>query len=264
MKNHYQSLGIKPNATLEEIKTSYRKLALKFHPDKNDGDKFFSERFKDILEAYEILSNVEKRKSYDKDWNNFFNPQQKSTEKSNQENYTKENYTESYSTPKKNESNSNFPFIATAVIVIIAIYLFALKYKDTSNTSYPTETVDSSAVDTAAAQLDTVAVDTAAPAIALDDAPKASIENYIESAKKQVNTRERLIGYLDDYYSFYRRDYVYRNPIFKQNSEREFEISLEECINKSSFIESGSFWDAQVLILEISYDGKYTIKFIQP
>ena len=55
MKDYYYILGIKPNASTDEIKKAYRKLSLKFHPDKNDGDKFFEERFKEINEAYENL-----------------------------------------------------------------------------------------------------------------------------------------------------------------------------------------------------------------
>ena len=48
MKNHYQTLGLKRDASNDDIKKAYRKLAQKFHPDKNDGDKFFEERFKEI------------------------------------------------------------------------------------------------------------------------------------------------------------------------------------------------------------------------
>ncbi|AYO57372.1 hypothetical protein CO230_04080 [Chryseobacterium sp. 6424] len=65
MKDYYYILGIKPNASNEEIKKAYRKLSLKFHPDKNDGDLFFQERFKDIQEAYEILIDINKRKEFD-------------------------------------------------------------------------------------------------------------------------------------------------------------------------------------------------------
>ena len=57
MKNHYQTLGIKRNAETKEIKQACKKLALKFHADKNNGDKYFEERFKEIQEAYETLTN---------------------------------------------------------------------------------------------------------------------------------------------------------------------------------------------------------------
>ena len=56
LKNYYQILGIGQSATIDEIKIAYRKLAVKFHPDKNQNDKYFEERFKEIQEAYEILS----------------------------------------------------------------------------------------------------------------------------------------------------------------------------------------------------------------
>jgi len=65
MKDYYYILGVKENSSNEEIKKAYRKLSLKFHPDKNDGDSFFEERFKEIQEAYETLSNSDKRKNYD-------------------------------------------------------------------------------------------------------------------------------------------------------------------------------------------------------
>lgn len=65
MKDYYYILGIKKGASAEDIKKSYRKLSLKFHPDKNDGDEFFAERFKEIQEAYETLSDNQKRTVYD-------------------------------------------------------------------------------------------------------------------------------------------------------------------------------------------------------
>lgn len=65
MKDYYYILGVKSNSTEKEIKSAYRKLSLKFHPDKNEGDKFFEERFKEINEAYEILGDIHKRKEYD-------------------------------------------------------------------------------------------------------------------------------------------------------------------------------------------------------
>jgi curved DNA-binding protein CbpA len=70
MKDFYYILGISQTASVDEIKTAYRKLSLKFHPDKNNGDDFFAERFKDIQEAYETLINTTKRRVYDERRNN--------------------------------------------------------------------------------------------------------------------------------------------------------------------------------------------------
>jgi len=77
MKNHYQTLGIKRDASNDDIKKAYRKLAQKFHSDKNDGDKFFEERFKEIQEAYETLSDPYEKGKYDSNYDYFFNGQQK-------------------------------------------------------------------------------------------------------------------------------------------------------------------------------------------
>ncbi|MDF3079115.1 MAG: hypothetical protein K0S09_3004 [Sphingobacteriaceae bacterium] len=65
MTNHYKTLGVPNYAPVEEIKTAYRKLSKKFHPDVNDGDKFFEERFKEIQSAYEILNNPAKKARLD-------------------------------------------------------------------------------------------------------------------------------------------------------------------------------------------------------
>jgi len=63
-RDYYEVLGLAKNASEEEIKKAYRKLAIKFHPDKNPDDKAAEEKFKEAAEAYEILSNVEKRQRY--------------------------------------------------------------------------------------------------------------------------------------------------------------------------------------------------------
>jgi len=62
----YQILGVEKNATKDEIKKAHRKLALKFHPDKNLGDDAARERFKRVQEAYDVLSDEEKRAAYDR------------------------------------------------------------------------------------------------------------------------------------------------------------------------------------------------------
>ncbi len=65
MKNFYHILGINRSATPTEIKTAYRKLAVKFHPDKNPNNSLAEEKFKEINQAYQVLSNPEKKKWYD-------------------------------------------------------------------------------------------------------------------------------------------------------------------------------------------------------
>jgi molecular chaperone DnaJ len=64
-KDYYDLLGVPRNASDEDVKKAFRKQAMKYHPDRNPGDKVAEEKFKEMNEAYEILSNPEKRKMYD-------------------------------------------------------------------------------------------------------------------------------------------------------------------------------------------------------
>lgn len=65
-KDLYKVLGIKRNAQLNEIKKAYRQLTIKYHPDKNKGDPNASQKFAEINEAYEVLSDPKKRRKYDR------------------------------------------------------------------------------------------------------------------------------------------------------------------------------------------------------
>lgn len=73
-QDYYEALGVNRKATADEIKKAYRKLAVKYHPDKNPGDKQAEEKFKEITEAYEILSDEDKRHKYDQFGHQAFGP----------------------------------------------------------------------------------------------------------------------------------------------------------------------------------------------
>ena len=65
-RDPYEVLGVARNASADEIKKAYRKLAIKFHPDKNPGDKAAEEKFKEAASAYEILSDADKKAKFDR------------------------------------------------------------------------------------------------------------------------------------------------------------------------------------------------------
>ena len=65
-RDYYEVLGLSKGASAEEIKKSYRKVAMQFHPDRNPGDKAAEEKFKEAAEAYEVLSDTDKRAQYDR------------------------------------------------------------------------------------------------------------------------------------------------------------------------------------------------------
>ena len=64
-RDYYEILGVSKSSSADEIKKAYRKKAIKFHPDKNPDNKEAEEKFKEAAEAYEVLSNDEKKQRYD-------------------------------------------------------------------------------------------------------------------------------------------------------------------------------------------------------
>jgi len=99
MTNCYKILGVKDFASSDEVKTAYRKLSKKFHPDVNDGDKFFEERFKEIQNAYEILCDYRRKEIHD-------SKLRTSSASSSDFNFKEESKTNSKEEPKKDESAS--------------------------------------------------------------------------------------------------------------------------------------------------------------
>ena len=65
-RDYYEVLGVTKTSNADEIKKSYRKIAMQFHPDRNPGDKAAEEKFKEAAEAYDVLSNADKRAQYDR------------------------------------------------------------------------------------------------------------------------------------------------------------------------------------------------------
>lgn len=129
MTEYYKTLGLTSNATLEEVKIAYRKLSKKFHPDVNNGDKYFEERFKEIQHAYEkIISEKTKVNS------NF--SQTESGEKQSENKTDKPNdYNDQQKKDLTRKSNYLKIFIPVFIIILIAIFkiLFQKSISENAN-----------------------------------------------------------------------------------------------------------------------------------
>ncbi len=115
-KNYHQILGISEGASNEEIKKAYRKLSKKFHPDLNDGDKYFEERFKEIQEAYSYLLKESNTKHFDDSSKKANNSNRHSNSNTTQSPNANKQKTEQ---PKENNSKSPYLFIGIVLIIIL-------------------------------------------------------------------------------------------------------------------------------------------------
>jgi curved DNA-binding protein CbpA len=266
MKNHYQTLGLTFSATEAEIKLAYKKLATKFHPDKNDGDDFFTERFKDIQEAYDTLSDSEKRKHYDEIWKQFFangkkqtTPPKEDNRQSKTANYPSESYKKE-NVPNNSSDNLNKNIFLVAILVVgVFVLVMSMKSNSRIETEIPIE--DVSYVDTATTD---VIVDSAVAATPPAQDSSGILKKLLENKESNIAvTDDEALSYVNDYYDFYRRDYKFRNPKLKKVSDYEFQVSLEECIDDPAFTEGNTFWHAVVYTLHVNYDKTYNLNRIQ-
>jgi curved DNA-binding protein CbpA len=116
MLDYYKILEVKQDATKEEIKKKFRKLANIYHPDKNQNSLKATEYFKIVLNAYEVLNNDIKRKDYDVRYNDFYRP-------------TISNYNETINQTESNKKDlkkfqSNKKVIIVVLIIVIIFYYF--------------------------------------------------------------------------------------------------------------------------------------------
>ena len=82
-KDYFQVLGVDRGADVDTVKRAFRKLARKYHPDVNPGDKTAEAKFKEVSEAYEVLSDPEKRQRYEQNMKHCTEHEQKTTRESN-------------------------------------------------------------------------------------------------------------------------------------------------------------------------------------
>src|ERR1035437_7403168 len=135
-KNYYIILGVKNTANFDEIKTAYRALAKKYHPDKNHGNKAAEEYFKEIQQAYAVLSNAEKRKKYDLKFSYTHTyPKQENASSARPFHFTQQQTKQKPPQPQKKTETSKFDSTESwQILVSVGIALLLLYFIISYNT----------------------------------------------------------------------------------------------------------------------------------
>lgn len=125
MKNYYNILGISETANSKEVLDAYKKLAQKFHPDKNGNDAFFASCFREINEARQVLADDTKRSDYDNQLNNFLDAYELLKLQQNEDHYQRLERKNKY--VKKKSETGKWLLAAFVMVLIIGVFLFYLE-----------------------------------------------------------------------------------------------------------------------------------------
>jgi curved DNA-binding protein CbpA len=223
MVDYYKILGLNSNAKDAEIKAAYRKLSKKFHPDMNDGDKFFEDRFREIQEAYEKLCDQEYRNAY----SNFKDESYKKTESTKNYNKSKQeksnnDVNKAQPVPKPSRFLQNVLF-TVIIIIIIGVIKVALQesvrknaLENIENTYTPSSGYESSSDLSNSKNLNVGNLDSIPVYSPPDSTAQASTieENMTSKVETQKWILEKLNNYSTNYTSCSSMDVIsYGTPI---------------------------------------------------
>lgn len=158
----------------------------------------------------------------------------------------------------KNEivKKESFTFLYVSIGVLITLFMFFLVSERNNKQTFET-TSEISSVETQIDSSENNQQELTAEEVPTDAEANISQAETIEQKTIDYTDKDAL-KFLDDYYSFYKRDFVFRNAKFKKIDNYKFEISVEECINKEAFTKGDFYWHAVLYDLQIN-DGKYKI-----